>query len=120
MVAAQDDEAQHVVVEQGAGRGQRGELAERVARDGDRVDVAAQARPAREQHAEDRRLGEARRLGDAREGVFTDELDCRLEQIGTYCGHEGAHIRCLAALSGEQDRGFVGIEHRHTVSRLAR
>ena len=57
------------------------------------VDVAAQARPARQRGAEDRGLREARRLVDAGEGVLADELDCRFEQIGTYCRHEGAHIR---------------------------
>ena len=49
-------------------------------------------------------------------GVFTDELDCRVEQIGTHCGHEGAHILGLAALSREQDGSGAGIEHTLTVA----
>ena len=116
VVGAQDDEAQGVVVEQRAGGGQGGELAERMAGQRDRVDVAAHARPARQRGAEDRGLREARGLLHAGKGVLTDELDRSIEQIGTYCRHEGAHIRGLAALSGEQDGGGAGIEHANTVA----
>ena len=63
---AKDDERERRVVVERAGRGERRELPERVAREGDGVDVAAQALPAGEGGAEDRGLGEARGLLDAR------------------------------------------------------
>ena len=107
MVAAQDDEAQRIVVREGARCSQRRELAERVARQRDGIDVVAQTRPHRKRGTQDRRLCEAGGLLDARKRILADELAGRIEEIGTNRGHEGAHVRCLAALSREQDSGLA-------------
>jgi hypothetical protein len=116
VVAAQDDEAQRIVVRKGARGGQRGELAERMTRQRDGIDVVAQTCPHRERGTQDGRLGEACGLLDARERILADELAGRVEQIRTNRGHQGSHVRCLAALSGEQDSSLAEIEHSHTMT----
>jgi len=107
VVAAQDDEAQRIVVREGAHCSQRRELAERVARQRDGIDVVAQTRPPCKRGTQDRRLCEAGGLLDPRKRILADELAGRIEEIGTNRGHEGAHVRCLAALSREQDSGLA-------------
>jgi hypothetical protein len=82
----------------------------------DGIEVVAKTCPHRERGTQNRRLREACGLLDARERILADELAGRVEQIGTDRGHQGSHVRCLAALSGEQGRGWTGIKHSHSMA----
>ena len=112
--AAQHDEPQGVVAVEHAGGGERGQLAERVAGRGGGA-VEREGVPAGEAGAEDRGLGEAGRLAGARERILPDERDDALEQVGRARRDEVSHVRCLAALAGEQrDRGGGVGDQAHT------
>jgi hypothetical protein len=78
--------------------------------------VVAKARPHRERGTQDRRLREGCGLLDARERILADELAGRVEQIGTNRGHQRSHVRCLAALPGEQGSNLAGIMHSHIMT----
>ncbi|MBW3608628.1 MAG: hypothetical protein KY463_09775 [Actinobacteria bacterium] len=101
-----------------AGDGERAQLAEGMAREGDRrPDAAGHARPARERCAEDRGLREPRRLVDAFEGVVADQGEDRVEQVRARGGHSLAHPRNLASLARKQDSGGCCVEHASSVHR---
>src|SRR5204863_301912 len=68
--------------------------------------VEPQRVPAGQAGAEDGGLREAGGLARAREGILAHERDAALEQLGGAVRDEVAHVRCLAALAGEErDRG---------------
>src|SRR5215208_3967561 len=98
--AAEDDELQRVVAVEDAGGGQRGQLAEAVARGDARLQpervVGSEAR------AEDRGLGEAGALLDAGEGILPHELGRPVEEVGSEARDAVAHLGGLAALAGEE------------------
>ena len=79
--------------------------------EGDGINVIAYPLPAGERGAEDRRLREARGLVDARKGVLADERRDLAQEVGSHGGDELAHAGLLAALPGEQDGGWGGLEH---------
>jgi short-subunit dehydrogenase len=60
--------------------------------------------PPRQAGAEDRRLSEMRPFLDPDEGVLADDLGHLLEQVGPDLLDEIAHLGCLAALTGEENR----------------
>ncbi len=109
-VAAANGKAQTVCVVHGARGGQRSELAQRVAGCGRRL-RPAQALPAREGRAVDRGLGEAGAVGYALEGVFADEPDHLLEEVGARRGDFLAHAVFVAALPGEEQGRVVALGH---------
>ena len=88
--AAQHDESQGVFDGEHARGGQRAELAERVA--GGHGGLEVELGPAGDAGAEDGGLREARALVDALKGVFADELDALLEQVGQGMCDVVAHV----------------------------
>ena len=94
----------------GARGGQRGELAQGVA-GCDRRLRPAQALPAGEGRAVDRGLSKAGAVGDALEGVFADEPDHLLEEVGARCGDSLAHAVFVAALAGEEQGHVFVLGH---------
>ena len=88
--AAQHDEAERVLGAQDAGGDERAELAERVT--GGHGGLEVELGPAGDAGAEDGGLREARALVDALEGVFADELDALLEQVGQGMRDVVAHV----------------------------
>jgi hypothetical protein len=98
--AAEDDELERVVAVEHPGGGQRGQLAEAVAR-GD-AGLKAERVVGGDARAEDRGLGEAGALLHARERILPDELYDALEEVGGETGDVVAHLGGLAALTGKE------------------
>ncbi len=113
---AQRDEAQAVALVERAGDDQRGQLAERVAGERDRVDVTAHALPAGQRRAEDRGLRKARGRIDARERILADERRDLREEVGSHRRDELAHPGLLAALPWEEHGGLCRLKHTVTVA----
>ena len=112
--AAQDDELERVFALEHARGGQRGQLAERVAGAGARVQV--ERVPADDGRAEDGGLCEAGVLLHAGEGILADELSDLLEQLGCALGDQVAHFGGMAPLTREERRGFGCVAHTCTIT----
>ena len=103
-LAAERDQGQRVTLVDRARGDKRSELAERVA--GHQFsDGRADRRPAGETRAEDRGLSEVGAVVGPRERVLADLVDRRLQQVRALPRDQFAHLRRLASLTREQDRG---------------
>ena len=112
--AAQDDELERVVALEDAGGDERGQLAERVAGAGARVQV--ERVPADDGGAEDGGLCEAGVLLHAGEGILADELSDLLKQLGRALRDEVAHLGGMAPLAREERRGLCCVAHTCTIT----
>src|SRR5215208_4526019 len=105
------NQTEAVLVADGTGGHERGDLAEGVTGHQVRLDALAQRLPARERRAEDRGLCPAGAVCGAFEQLGTDLAVSELEQGRAVALHRLPHISCLAALPREEQRSALVASH---------
>src|SRR5215207_5500435 len=105
------NQAEAVLVADGTGGHERGDLAEGVTGHEVRLDALAQRLRARERRAEDRGLCPAGAVCGAFEQLGTDLAVSELEQGRAVALHRLPHISCLAALPREEQRSALVASH---------